>query len=133
MLNYKVMKVGFGRNNPDLSCFHLISKSDRHSAPHRPAAFPAAPAEFLSSGIRQGTNNARRGCVSGCPPEQAVLTLSHMQDGLHTLLSTHTPRSVPTHTKPGPASSCACLGVAHPELPQMGSHRTVSSTFEMFS
>lgn len=56
MLNYKVMKVGFGRNNPDLSCFHLISKSDRHSAPNGPAAFLAAPAEFLFSGIRQGRN-----------------------------------------------------------------------------
>lgn len=52
MLNYKVMKVGFGRNNPDLSFFHLISKSDRRSAPNGPAAFPGAPAEFLSSGIR---------------------------------------------------------------------------------
>lgn len=52
MLNYKVIKVGFGRNNPDLSCFHLISKSDRHSSPDGPAAFLAAPSESLSSGIR---------------------------------------------------------------------------------
>lgn len=52
MLNYKVIKVGFGRNNPDLSCFHLILKSDRHSSPNGLAAFLIAPSEFLPSGIR---------------------------------------------------------------------------------
>jgi len=52
MLNYKVIKVGFGWNNPDLSCFHLISKSDRHSSPNGPAAFLVASSEFLFSGIR---------------------------------------------------------------------------------
>lgn len=52
MLNYKVIKVGFVRNNPDLSFFRLISKSDRHSPPNGWAAFLVAPSEFLSSGIR---------------------------------------------------------------------------------
>lgn len=52
MLNYKVIKVGFGRNNLDLSCFHLISKSDRRSFPNGPAVLLLAPSESFFSGIR---------------------------------------------------------------------------------
>lgn len=52
MLNYRVIKVGFGMNNPDLSCFHLNPTSDRHSSPYGQAAFLIARSELLSPGIR---------------------------------------------------------------------------------
>lgn len=78
MLNYKVIKVGFGRNDPDLSCFHLISKSDRRSFPSGPAALLLAPSESLSSGIREGTNCSHqegRTAFSDCPLDKLCADL----------------------------------------------------------
>jgi len=116
MLNYKVIKVGFGRKDPDLSCFHLISKSDRHSFPNGPAALLLAPSDSLSSGIREGTNcSHREGELLSLTVLliKHVLTCSHMPYGLHTRVSNHThiaadldARYAHTHTKAGAALSC---------------------------